>query len=312
MNIQQLFYATQIMKFGSFNKTAKELFISQPSLSKAIKDLETEVGINIFTRSSKGVHLTLEGEKFLHYAESIVSQFEQIKSIKFRKNYSVSSFALSSVSSSFVASAFVKLCISQNNDGMLRFSIKFTETQQIVDDLSQNLCDLGVIFIGDVHKDLWLNIFDSKGIEYCQLGESPLSLLISRNDVLANKGIVTLDDIKEYIYVHINPIENEGIEFSYLDYFNLLHNSTHKKAVLTYDREIAYQLISKTKAFTFAFNNHKDYSSKYNLTCIPLQGSTVSCEIGYICKVNTELSPFSKIFIGLLKEELSTRRCVVP
>ncbi len=304
MNLQQLQYVIQVEKHRSFNKAAKVLFITQPTLSRAIKSIEAELGITLFTRSTQGVELTLAGEKFINFARSVTAQFEEISSAQFKGERLSPAFRLSTISSTFVSEAFVKMCELSKDEPFFRYTLNITRAVNVVDEVYNNQCDIGVIFIGSTHKDLWTNVLVSKGLVYTQLGTTRLNILISNLDTLAKKESVTLDDLANHTYVYLHPHDKDNESIYYLDYFNLIPNETQKKAILTYDREVAYQLVSRTKAFSFAYNQQKDYAHRYQLTCVPLATPNVQVELGYVIKVNSRLNDMCKKFLELLRIEL--------
>lgn len=303
MNIQHLIYITKISKYGSFNKTAKALYITQPALSKAVSNLENELGIKLFNRSNRGVTLTTEGEKFVKFANSIVKKIEDINFEDYQKSYASAIYRLSSVPSSFTAEAFTKFCIFYEHETSFRFTVSLLETSKVIENVANGVSELGIIFLGELHLGLRKATLAAKGLKYAQLGTSRLKILISKDDPLSKKPSVVVDDLKEYSFVHLFPRDIENYDYLFLDNFDLLNDASHKKAVLVNDRNIAYKLLSTTKSFSFAYNHHLSAANIYNLTCVPLEPQ-LNSELGYIYSAKDELSPFSLKFLEIYRQEL--------
>lgn len=145
MRIQQLEYLERIVEAGSINEAAKRLFLTQPSLSNAVKELENEMGIQIFQRSSGGISLTAEGREFMTYSKQILDQVnlmnERYKNGQQRKQ----SFSVSAQHYAFVVHAFVEL-IKSVNANEYQFTLRETETQNIFNDLAQFKSELGILY----------------------------------------------------------------------------------------------------------------------------------------------------------------------
>lgn len=146
MTLQQLRYVIQVVESGSFNSAAKALFISQPSLSKSIHDLEEEMSICLFVRTNKGILLSEQGEKFLGYARQVIEQAnlleEQYKNTVPTKTV----FAISSQHYAFVVNAFVAL-VKEYNQSEYEFSLREQRTHDIIDDVKNHRSELGILYL---------------------------------------------------------------------------------------------------------------------------------------------------------------------
>ena len=308
MTIQQLIYVIEIEKNRSFNQAAQILYISQPTLSKAVNSLEDELGITIFIRSHKGVKLTSEGRRFLTYANSIVHQFREIKKINFVDEKNQTSLKIATIHSTFISEAFVKLCKLHPDEPVKHFSMNNMSTPEVIQNVDAGNSELGIIWLGNDHKEFWLNAIHSKGMEYQRICTTNLSVLLSKDDPLAQKDALILDDLRNYTYIHFHlAVEEESESLKYLDEFSLLNRSIYSKAIITTDRDAAYQLISDTKAFIFAYNHHKSYARAYNIACVPLFSPTVEAEIGLIKKSHRAFSSLAKLFLSILRKELKNQ-----
>ncbi|OPJ60047.1 HTH-type transcriptional regulator GltC [Clostridium oryzae] len=146
MTLQQLKYAIEVAGKGSMSEAAKNLFISQPSLSSAIKDLEKEIGITIFTRTNKGIILSIEGVEFIGYARQVVEQTELLEQKYLNAKPSKQKFMVSTQHYSFAVNAFVSL-IKEYGFDEYEFTLKETKTYEIIDDVKNLRSEIGILYI---------------------------------------------------------------------------------------------------------------------------------------------------------------------
>lgn len=305
MNFQQLNYVTQLYRYKSFNQAAKALFVSQPALSRAIKKLENELGIVIFHRSNTGITVTPEGEKFINSINSVMSQINQLTSVNLGLEDPMKTFRVTSTPSSFVAESFLKFCLMYQNIEAFRFRLNITELSKVIDDVFRNRADLGIAFLGTYYDELWKKVIIGKGLNYTRIGSLNLSVLISNKDPLAKHDSLELQQLKDYCFVRNHARDHDGTEELFLDVFNLIDSATQKKAIQSFDREITYQILSRTKSFTLAYNHHRDYAKRFDLTCIPLSSPIISTEIGFIYKNRNSLDEKVLKFMEIYQQELA-------
>ena len=196
MTLLQLKYIVKIVECGSMNEASHELYVSQPALSSSVKELENELGIEIFTRSSQGIALTVDGAEFLTYARQVLDQAdlleERYKNAKPRKQ-------LCSVSTQhymFAVEAFVEMIDSIKSDEY-EFTIRETRTKDIINQVANMLSEIGIIYLSDFNKDVIGKMLREKHLEFHPLFRAPLHVFISRNNPLAGKKKVTMDDLKQ-------------------------------------------------------------------------------------------------------------------
>ena len=192
MTLLQLKYIVKIVECGSMNEASHELYVSQPALSSSVKELENELGIEIFTRSSQGIALTVDGAEFLTYARQVLDQAdlleERYKNAKPRKQ-------LCSVSTQhymFAVEAFVEMIDSIKSDEY-EFTIRETRTKDIINQVANMLSEIGIIYLSDFNKDVIGKMLREKHLEFHPLFRAPLHVFISRNNPLAGKKINVTD-----------------------------------------------------------------------------------------------------------------------
>ena len=200
MTLLQLKYIVKIVECGSMNEASHELYVSQPALSSSVKELENELGIEIFTRSSQGIALTVDGAEFLTYARQVLDQAslleERYKNAKPRKQ-------LCSVSTQhymFAVEAFVEMINSIKSDEY-EFTIRETRTKDIINQVANMLSEIGIIYLSDFNKDVIGKMLREKHLEFHPLFRAPLHVFISRNNPLAGKKKVTMDDLKPFPFI---------------------------------------------------------------------------------------------------------------
>ena len=165
MTLQQLKYIITIAETGSITMAAERLFIAQPSLSKAVAELEKEMGISIFNRSNRGVYLSEEGTKFLSYARQVVEQSEMLESEYKSAPPPNRAFAVSSQHYAFVVNAFVELVREYGGD-KYEFSLRELKTAEIIEDVRTHRSDIGVLYLSKFNREVVRHILKSEELKF--------------------------------------------------------------------------------------------------------------------------------------------------
>lgn len=205
MNILHMKYAVEVARAGSLNKAAQTLLIAQPNLSRSIKELEGELGITIFDRSSKGMKLTLEGEEFIGYAQNILHQIEQME--KMYKDTSVPKqrFSISVPRASYISEAFARFSCQLSPESAEVF-YKETNSQRTIRNLLENDYRLGIIRYAENYDQYFRAMLDEKELNYETICEFTYQLLMSCEHPLAQKTNIAFDDLRPYIEIaHADP-----------------------------------------------------------------------------------------------------------
>ena len=200
MTLQQLRYVTMVAKTGTITEAANKLYISQPSLTSAIHELENEMNIVIFRRTNKGVSVTKEGEDFLGYARQVLEQAAILED-KYKKNSGgKKQFCVSTQHYSFAVNAFVDL-IKKYGQDEYDFSIRETQTYEIIEDVAKMRSELGILFLNDFNETVINKILKSHELEFTQLFVAKPHVFISRKHPLADKKIITNSELELYPYL---------------------------------------------------------------------------------------------------------------
>ena len=168
MTLQQLRYAIGIAETGSFNKAAEKLYISQPSLTAAIKDLEDELNILIFNRTSRGVKLTSEGEEFVAYARELYHHYESVLDKYGKIGKRKKKFGVSTQHYSFAVKSFVETVKLFDTD-KYEFAIRETRTKEVIEDVASFKSDIGILYLSDFNRKIIMNLLNARDLAFHKL-----------------------------------------------------------------------------------------------------------------------------------------------
>ncbi len=206
MNLLHMKYAAEIAETKSINKAAEKLYVGQSNLSRAIKELETSLGVTIFDRSAKGMTLTPDGEIFIRYARAILSQVDDVEELFSQGTVSKKRFSISVPRASYVADAFAKFTKQIGGDSRIDIFYKETNALRAIRNILQEDYKLGIIRYAESYDKYYKSMMDEKGLEYELITEFRYVLVMSEKSPLASLDRVTYDDLKDYIIIaHADP-----------------------------------------------------------------------------------------------------------
>ncbi len=213
MKLQQLRYLVAVVGYGSFNKASQALYVSQPTMSKAVEDLEREMGITILARTNRGVTLTEEGTRFLSYARQVVEQADLLE-----EQYKGSAparrvFSISSQHYAFVVNAFVRLVEEVGRD-RYEFSLREGRTADIIEDVRLGRSELGVIYLSHFNAEVMERVCRNAGLSFTDLFTATPHVFVGRNNPLAQRSSVTLDDLVPYPRLSYDQGERNSFYFA--------------------------------------------------------------------------------------------------
>lgn len=205
MNILHMKYAVEVARHGSLNKAAEVLIIAQPNLSRAIKELEADLGIAIFTRSAKGMILTPEGEEFIGYAKNILKQIDEVEMLYRQGEPKKQKFSVSVPHACYISDAFAEF---SKGIGETPAEIFYQETnsQCTIRNLLSGDYKLGIVRYAENYDKAFKTMLEEKGLCYEMVAEFTYQLLMSEDCPLAQKEVITFDDLPPYMeIVHADP-----------------------------------------------------------------------------------------------------------
>lgn len=298
MRIQQLEYLERIVEAGSINEAAKRLFLTQPSLSNAVKELENEMGIQIFQRSSGGISLTAEGREFMTYSKQILDQVnlmnERYKNGQQRKQ----SFSVSAQHYAFVVHAFVEL-IKSVNANEYQFTLRETETQNIFNDLAQFKSELGILYTNGFNQKTMQRLFKENNLVFTPLFVAKPHIFVSRYNPLTSKSSVDLSDLEDFPYLSYEQGEVNSFYFSE----EILSTLSHKKSIKVSDRATIFNLMVGLNGYTISSGIISSKLNDDKIVAIPLNVDD-DITMGWLKHRQVELSPLAERYLTMLKEHI--------
>ena len=213
MTLQQLKYLIAVVNSGSINEAAKKLYISQPTLSKAIKELEREMGITILKRTSTGIVLSPDGAEFLSYARQITEQVELLENKYLDTPYQEQLLSVSTQHYSFSVDAMVKM-IEHHGGDKYQFSLRETRTYEIIDDVKNLKSEIGVLYMNTFNEKILTQLLKENHLTFELLFTANPHVFISKTNPLAEKEKVTLEDLEPYPRLSFDQGEHSSFYFS--------------------------------------------------------------------------------------------------
>ena len=197
MTLQQIKYVIGIAETGSLNKAAEKLYVSQPSLTATIHDLEDELGITIFNRTGRGVTLTNDGTEFLTSARQLYLDYQSVME-KYSENGSIKKkFGVSTQHYSFAVKSFVEM-VKDFNTNEYEFAIRETKTREVIDDVATLKSEIGILYLSDFNRKAITSILKSKELEFHHLIDCKAYVYIWKGHPLANKKNISLSQLEDY------------------------------------------------------------------------------------------------------------------
>lgn len=298
MTLQQLKYAVTVAECGTISAAAEKLFISQPSLTTAIRELETEMGVTIFSRTNRGVIVSREGEEFLGYARQILSQAQLLQERFSGREQGEKRFAVSSQHFNFTVQAFSRLV--QNFRGP-RYSFHFRETTtyEVLEDVSQLRSEVGILALNEDNERFLRRMFGKLGLEFTELKRVQAELFVSAEHPLAGRRFVTVEDVSPYPCITFEQGEHNGQFF--FEGLSAVAAQSHK-TICVRERATEYQLLRALNGFSPDVGVSAMYREEFvSLPLEPKQFHT----IGYILRRDVTPSPMTLEYIQALREAAS-------
>ncbi|MBQ7642138.1 MAG: LysR family transcriptional regulator [Acholeplasmatales bacterium] len=292
MTLQQLKYVITVAEEGSISKAANKLYISQPSLTNQIHEIENEYDIKIFTRTNKGIIVSQDGEVFLGYARQVLEQSKLLDE-RYKSKAPKILFSISCQHYSFAVNAFVDL-IKKYDSNYYDFSIRETKTYEIIDDVSKLKSEVGILYINDYNKNIILKLLEENNLEYNLLFRAKPHIFTSCHNPLAKKNSVSLEELKDYPYLSFEQGDNNSFYFSE----EILSYVKKSKNIRVRDRATLFNLAIGLNGYTISSGVlDKDLNS--GIIGIPLEVNDYM-DIIIITHKNIVLSDMAKFYIESL------------
>lgn len=299
MTLQQLKYITTIVQCGSITEAAKKLYISQPSLSNAVKELEKELGIEIFKRSSKGISVSTDGTEFLSYAKQVIEQTELLEQRYKDKKLSRQLCSISTQHYAFSVNAFSNL-IKRLDFDEYNFTLRETRTYEIIDDVINFRSEVGVLYINDFNENVLKKIFSENNIEFNPIFTAKPHVFINSRHPLAKCSSVTIDDLANYPFLAFEQGTNNSFYFSE----EILSTVPRKKVIHVSDRATLFNLLIGLNGYTICSGVLNSNLNGNSIISVPLE-TDENMTIGWIKNKKAKLSSLARSYVEELKTLIS-------
>lgn len=278
MTLAQLRYAITVAGASSMNEAARKLFISQPSLSAAIKELEEEVGVELFKRTNRGISVTLEGEEFIGYARQVVEQYNLIESKYILKENTKKKFGVSMQHYTFAVKAFVEM-VKQFGMDEYEFEIHETKTYDVIEDVKNCKSEIGILYLNDFNKKVLTKLFHESAVEFHELLKCHIYVYLWKGHPLASKEEITLEELEEYPCLSFDQGHNNSFYFAE----EVLSTYDYKRLIKANDRATFLNLMIGLNGYTLCSGIMCEELNGSDYCAIKLKSDEIMT-IGYIAR----------------------------
>ena len=299
MTLQQLKYVTTIANIGSISEAAKRLFVSQPSLTKAIKELEKEMGITIFDRTNKGITVSKEGERFLGYARQVLEQAALLEEQYKSQSGGKKQFSVSTQHYSFAVNAFVELLKGAEID-QYDVSLRETQTYEIIDDVAHMKSEIGLLYYNDFNRPVLEKLIHTNELTFTELFTAHPHIFIGKTHPLAHKEVVSMDELEEYPYISFEQGDHNSFYFSE----EIFSTVVRPKHIRVRDRASLFSLLLGLDGYTVSSGVIDKEVNGENIISVPLAEEGLM-HIGYITNNKMQCSRLGQEYIHALEQYVS-------
>ena len=296
MKLQQLRYAVAVSECGSITEASRRLFVSQPSITNALHDLEREMGITIFERTSKGVHLSEDGETFLSYARQVLEQADLLESRY--KGASASErpprFAVSCQHYSFAVNAFIDV-IRAFDAPRYDFTIREEQTHEIIEDVAHMRSEIGILYLSSRNHEVIAKMLRANDLEFKKLFRAEPHVFLCSSHPLAGRESVTLEDLEDYPSFSYEQGEFNSFYFSE----EILSTLDRPKNIRVRDRATLFNLLIGLNGYTVCSGVISHELNGESIIALPLKVDEYM-EIGTIRRKGMQLSRYGAAFLEAL------------
>lgn len=301
MTLRQLEYIVTVAETGNITEAAKRLFVSQPSLTSAIRDLEQEMQVTIFHRTNKGVVVTNDGDRFLAYARQILEQVNLLQEKYLHTAERRPRFSVSCQHYSFAVNAFVNV-IREFGGSKYDFTLRETQTYEIIEDVSRLKSEIGVLYTSSKNEEVLLKLIRQNNLVFEELFVAKPHVFICSSHPLAGQDTLTLRDLEPYPYLSFEQGEYNAFYFSE----EILSTLDREKNIKVSDRATLFNLMIGLNGYTVSSGVISKELNGETIIAKPLLVDE-SMRIGTITQKNMPLSRYGAAYMEALRK--SVRNC---
>ncbi|MCD8053696.1 MAG: LysR family transcriptional regulator [Lachnospiraceae bacterium] len=304
MTLNQLSYIITIAETGSLNRAAEQLYVSQPSLTNAVKELEKELGVTLLYRSGRGVTLTNDGAEFLHYAKEIYRQYEDLIKRYGKGGSYKKKFAVSTQHYSFAVKAFVDMA-QEYDMSKYEFAIRETRTQEVISDVSTLKSEIGILYLNDFNRKAIGKMLAAAHLEFHSLVNCRAYVYLWRGHPLAGEASICFEQLAPYPC----PAFDQGDNSSFYDAEEILSTRDYAQVIKANDRATMLNLMVGLNGYTLCSGIICEELNGSDYVAVPFedeeQSAESAMEIGYITRKNLILSEIGAKYIEAMKRYLA-------
>ena len=291
MTLTQLNYAITVANAKSMNEAAKELFISQPSLSASIRDLEEEVGLELFRRSNRGISLTPEGEEFIGYARQVVEQYQLIEDKYVNQATSKKKFSVSMQHYTFGVNAFMEM-VKQFGMDRYEFAVHETRTHDVIEDVKNFRSEIGILYVNAFNRQVLFKLFDEYGLEFHELLECGIYVYMAKSHPLADREEIAIEELDEYPCLSFD----QGAYNSFYFAEEVLSTYQYKRLIKASDRATLLNMMVGLNGYTLCSGIICESLNGEEYCAVRLKSDEVMT-IGYLVRKGVTVSKLGKKYI---------------
>lgn len=295
ITLQQLRYFVEVAAEGSISAAADLLYVSQPTMSAAMKDLERRVGRALFTRSVRGVTLTEDGAEFLGYARQVVEQAELLEQRYLGRPPSRRLLAVSAQHYSFVVDAFVRM-VKASDAAEYAFTLRETRTWDIIEDVRTLRSELGVLYRNDFNRHVIDKLLRESGLVFTPLFVATPHIFVARTNPLARRARVTLEDLEDVPRLTFDQGTNNSFYFAE----EILSTRSSKQDIRVSDRATIFNLMIGLGGYTISTGIISDDLDP-SIVAVPLEVDE-RIEIGWIGHGSIALTEQAARFVAEMRD----------
>ncbi len=271
------------------------LFISQPSLSAAIKELEEESGVEIFRRSNRGISLTPEGEEFIGYARQVVEQYELMETKYITKKNTKKKFSVSMQHYTFAVDAFVEM-VKQFGMDEYEFEVHETKTYDVIMDVKNFRSEIGILYLNDFNRKVLMKLFRESGLEFHAILECGIYVYLRKGHPLASKQEISMEELEEYPCLAFDQGTNNSFYFAE----EVLSTYEYKRLIKANDRATLLNLMIGLDGYTLCSGIICEKLNGTDYCAVKLKSDEVMT-IGYLARKGVAISALGQKYL----EEIS-------
>lgn len=291
MTLTQLRYVIAVANANSMSEAARYLFIAQPSLSAAIKELETEIGMVLFLRTNRGISLTPEGEEFIGYARQVVEQYELMESKYINQTAIKKKFSVSMQHYTFAVNAFIEM-VKQFGMDEYEFAVRESRTYDVIEDVSSFKSEIGILYVNDFNRKVLEKIFKEKELEFREILNCHIYVYIAKSHPLAKKKVIALQELQEYPCLSFDQGNNNSFYFAE----EVLSTYEYKQLIKANDRATMLNLMVGLNGYTLCSGIICEELNGDDYCAVNLDSETVMT-IGYIIRKGVTISPLGQKYL---------------